>query len=1133
MLIKGKFVNNNAEKLIIVFQSTIGLDLTRFDPDSLEYREYVKVSHERYVWMRTFSKYNEADYLYIQDNFNYSYGWYIKDNKINIIKNVNNYINENITKKYSEIVAFGSSKGGFAALLYGMLNKSITQIVAVVPQIRVKEYLDTIPMYNILSTCFEESDDSILFNIIPEGNKKLVIITGMYENEKVLKSTEDFLEYLDNYSNVQTKVIFDSLSYGHNRIAENNASLVLEELFEVEKNLIDCKMIVTGVDVNWTRGRYVTFEKIERIMELNLREILKRIDQNIFLVDEQMADDKKILLLKNIFENYFINEKYQLKIIEDDIMIIEFGNQVIKQKVGNWKYTPEQNGALYEVLMNGFEFFSLFIKESATSQDVYKIEGIKNLLISYIMSKNKSAYELYDQSIGSRLALLSFFYYLHKEKLNLREQKILLERLYLDLRYVNDEKYYQPVGNHGVIQVMGQLICSIVLNEKKEYLKALERLDEHFFSQFSATGLHYENSTGYQKIIYDMFVQVNNLLENDDWKVILEKVSEVIEKENHFLSRGDSIYDFEKRNKNSFTLERLQDGLILYQNERYGSSFVNGSRSYIHKHKDDLSFTFLYNNIEWFIDPGSSGYDYSTKEVVFHTTTLAHNIFSIRNEHPLWHNNELYAFLRMDKTGSSEYTGWNDSYNDANLSRRVKYYSDYMVIADIGKSLSPKWFISNFHLSEKVDITKTSNHELTLKANNEYLYLYSSEYILMPSLERNDVYYCEEYTTEYENKIIISTRRMEIKELKAKFDSVNYSLVYPKKEKPLFSYAIQKDNKGVTLRIINKTEKNYATKVFLYMNGKMQEEAIIEWDDSAYFPLDDKSNYYFVIRIFLKNQDNLEREVAFGYTRIVSLLNENGSEYEKMKEMENLKDEKIAISIFGSCVSRDAFEIVQNHQYKILEYYARASLFSIFAPKIEETYLPNSENIGLSSAFRAKQVLKEFTKEARYYMATTKSDYIIIDLLDERFGLFKFENSIISISNELLESTFYQENKIKFLPYDKNQLQIAAIIDTFYKYLENYDKTNKIILHKVFCVDYYKDREGKIRKFDDKKIIENRRINDILNQFYYYIEQDFVDLKTIQIQGMGFENHKWGLSPFHFTDDYYERFIRALDKLVQ
>ena len=107
------------------------------------------------------------------------------------------------------------------------------------------------------------------------------------------------------------------------------------------------------------------------------------------------------------------------------------------------------------------------------------------------------------------------------------------------------------------------------------------------------------------------------------------------------------------------------------------------------------------------------------------------------------------------------------------------------------------------------------------------------------------------------------------------------------------------------------------------------------------------------------------------------------------------------ISIIGSCVTRDIFEYDKD-VFKINDYFARSSIVSMTSLPIDV----NSDYVQLNSPFQKKCVLNDLNKHSIQSVLNEDNDYLIIDLIDERFNLYYRDGSFVTKSNELVSSGF-------------------------------------------------------------------------------------------------------------------------------
>jgi hypothetical protein len=229
------------------------------------------------------------------------------------------------------------------------------------------------------------------------------------------------------------------------------------------------------------------------------------------------------------------------------------------------------------------------------------------------------------------------------------------------------------------------------------------------------------------------------------------------------------------------------------------------------------------------------------------------------------------------------------------------------------------------------------------------------------------------------------------------------------------------------------------------------------------------------------------------------------------------------IDILGSCVTRDVFNFTD--KFKIQSYFARTSLASIYSKPINISL----DDFELPSAFQKKMVFNDLTKYFRKYIKSTKADFLIIDFIDERFGILKHNDSFITASAEYNKSNLNQILKPtrltpsqKLLVWEKSALE-------FIEEVKNYYTPQKIILHKCFYKEKFKSKYGEIVKFEQSYDYQN----ELLSRYYNFFEEKFTGINVIELdkQFLASETHRWGLTPYHYEDEYYIQFINELKKL--
>ena len=181
-----------------------------------------------------------------------------------------------------------------------------------------------------------------------------------------------------------------------------------------------------------------------------------------------------------------------------------------------------------------------------------------------------------------------------------------------------------------------------------------------------------------------------------------------------------------------------------------------------------------------------------------------------------------------------------------------------------------------------------------------------------------------------------------------------------------------------------------------------------------------KSKLYKLFHFFIcKNADSIT-QLPISIIKPVSSadINENG-EYKIQYFIRDIYKETIigntdsymynnikTINIHGSCISRDVFEFITDEPIRFKEYIARHSMISAVSNSLNF----NEEQINISnleSKFQRRMVLNDLNKTLFEKIRNNKSDYMLIELLEERFSILDTNNSFITYSNEFVLSNKY------------------------------------------------------------------------------------------------------------------------------
>jgi hypothetical protein len=225
------------------------------------------------------------------------------------------------------------------------------------------------------------------------------------------------------------------------------------------------------------------------------------------------------------------------------------------------------------------------------------------------------------------------------------------------------------------------------------------------------------------------------------------------------------------------------------------------------------------------------------------------------------------------------------------------------------------------------------------------------------------------------------------------------------------------------------------------------------------------------------------------------------------------------IGIFGSCISRDIFREMKLDNL-VKEYRARTSIHSITQLEKADTSKINYPE----SKFQTKMVKYDFEKTE---LNLVDCDFLILDLIDERFQLITNFGSVVTLSNELRNS-----NKIEsVINYVARGTERDLIL-----WREAVKKFSKmvnvpIILHKSRLSSVLSHENDGIKV--DYEYIE--KMNQKLIAYEKIIYDELEIIGTIDVKNdllTSDVNHVWGYSPYHYIYEYYEEALHQIFEIT-
>ena len=232
--------------------------------------------------------------------------------------------------------------------------------------------------------------------------------------------------------------------------------------------------------------------------------------------------------------------------------------------------------------------------------------------------------------------------------------------------------------------------------------------------------------------------------------------------------------------------------------------------------------------------------------------------------------------------------------------------------------------------------------------------------------------------------------------------------------------------------------------------------------------------------------------------------------------------------IYGSCVSRDVFNY--NDAPTMTQYFARSSIASAFS----KPCLVSIDLDKIESRFQRAMVRNDLTKDFSLNLDAFEYDIILMDFIDERFDLYRMpDDSIITLSGEFFNLGFTIE-KSNVIPRGSEEW-FKLWTTGWKKLITNLKESNnldKLYINKVYLS--YCTESGK--NFLPNYTVNNiKELNDNLEALYKIAllnisEKKFINYKKSDF--VGSDNHRWGVSPFHYVDDFYIKTIKAMKNIT-
>ncbi|WP_018591679.1 heparinase II/III domain-containing protein [Terrisporobacter glycolicus] len=436
------------------------------------------------------------------------------------------------------------------------------------------------------------------------------------------------------------------------------------------------------------------------------------------------------------------------KALKNEIFLLSGLQSINFDKGIDWDYKHEINLDTYSLYLHTLDSVGYLSSAYEITKDKKYIEKANSIMASWIdYVKNEKINKMvwYDHTTAFRSQNILHFYLIAKDIIFL-DSEVYENLIMKHINYLYDDKNYKSY-NHGMMLDKALLSCASVIEGKSAEMlqsKALNRLKDNFYNNFSYKGVHLENSMFYHSFVKGMYEEIEKFL-NTIGLSLGSNILIKLKKANNYFNyavkpNGElpAIGDngkMEIGNKDKFYEDFFdyEAGIAYLQYENKENpinstwlSFICGYSSTIHKHYDDLSFTLYYGGKDIFVDSGHFGYG-DTKERRYLTSQKAHNTFLIENEsYALVEKEDSFKKIKITDFVTNKYysmvKGKNTSYNDTKLYRTLILFKPNIIfIYDKGVSKSEKEYTQLYNVAPKNNVTQLDSRTCIINDNVEII----------------------------------------------------------------------------------------------------------------------------------------------------------------------------------------------------------------------------------------------------------------------------------------------------------------------------------------------------------------------------------------------------------------------------
>jgi hypothetical protein len=242
----------------------------------------------------------------------------------------------------------------------------------------------------------------------------------------------------------------------------------------------------------------------------------------------------------------------------------------------------------------------------------------------------------------------------------------------------------------------------------------------------------------------------------------------------------------------------------------------------------------------------------------------------------------------------------------------------------------------------------------------------------------------------------------------------------------------------------------------------------------------------------------------------------------------------MTVAIFGSCVTRDLFEDPLLRR-NLGHYTARSSVISVVAPPIDI----DESRVVLSSAWQRNCVIADFRKTFFATLVESDAQWLVVDLIDERFDLLRGAGSFVTRSSAFRAAGLDDDRPFEGEPASRVSLNGRRLFEeAAARFAERVTRTvpaERVVLHRALWCTHYRS-DGEIRPFPPAQLAKCELQNEMLNHGYDTLAAAFegsaAEVAVDPSVHVADADHHWQLEPYHYEPSYVQYATERLHQLL-